>query len=293
MKCRKCIIVTGMSGAGKSTALDYFRDFGYFCADNIPPQLIEQCICLAETSGEPAERTAFGLDVRIGRLLDGIPGMVAALQAKGIAAELLFLDADTQTLIRRSKETRRAHPAAEGGSLAEGIRKEREQLAAVKRRADRIIDTSRLLTRELRQMLREIYCDGASFGGLNVTVLSFGFKYGIPRDADLVFDVRFLPNPYYVDDLRALTGKDEEVRRFVLDNETAASFLGQLTEMIRFLIPHYISEGKNQLVIAVGCTGGRHRSVAVAEALYTALYRKDQAGVRLEHRDTRFWDRTG
>lgn len=159
-------------------------------------------------------------------------------------------------------------------------------MESVRRSADRILDTSRLLTRELRQMLREIYCDGASFSGLNVTVLSFGFKYGIPRDADLVFDVRFLPNPYYVDALRTLTGKDEEVRAYVLENPVAASFLEQLTEMIRFLIPHYIAEGKNQLVVAVGCTGGRHRSVAVAEALHQALCTKDQAGIRLEHRDT-------
>ena len=288
MKCRNCVIVTGMSGAGKSTALDFFRDNGYFCVDNIPPQPIGQCIDLAEKAGEPADRIACGADVRIGRLLEGLGPLMDTLQKRGIAAELLFLDADTQTLIRRCKETRRAHPTAAGGPLAEGIRREREQLASVKNRADRIIDTSRLLTRELRQMLREIYLDGAAFSGLNVTVMSFGFKYGIPRDADLVFDVRFLPNPYYVDTLRTLTGKDGEVQRFVLDNEIAASFLEQLTKMIRFLIPHYISEGKNQLVIAVGCTGGRHRSVAVAEALYQALYRKDQAGIRLEHRDTRF-----
>ncbi|MBR0397449.1 MAG: RNase adapter RapZ [Eubacterium sp.] len=288
MHCRDCVIVTGMSGAGKSTALDFFRDNGWFCVDNIPPQLIGQCIGLAEDAGEPAERMACGIDIRIGTLMQGLDQMTDVLKARGIRVRILYLDADTKTLIRRCKETRRAHPVAGAGQLEDGIRKERGQLSELKKRADHVIDTSRLLTRELRQMLREIFCEGASFSGMNVTVLSFGFKYGIPRDADLVFDVRFLPNPYYVEELRLLTGKEAEVQSYVLDNEAAAEFLERLTEMIRFLLPLYTAEGKTQLVIAVGCTGGRHRSVAVAEALYAALCEREKAGVRLEHRDTTF-----
>ncbi len=287
MSCKSCVVITGMSGAGKSTALDFFRDNGWVCVDNIPPQLMDHYIEVAGRDKEADWHLACGMDIRTGPLLGGLDEMTAALKRRGVAVRILFLDADVPTLIRRYKEMRRAHPAAGAGQLEAGIRSERMQLSGLRKKADHVIDTSRLLTRELRQMLREIFCEGASFCGMAITVLSFGFKYGIPRDADLVFDVRFLPNPYYVDELRHLTGMDVPVQKYVLDNQTAEEFLSRLADMIRFLIPHYIAEGKNQLVIAIGCTGGRHRSVAAAGALYTALCRDGEAGIRLEHRDTR------
>ena len=279
------VIVTGMSGAGKSTALNRLEDMGYFCVDNLPISLISKFAEMAYTPGSEIQRLALGVDVRsgeaLGKLEDVLEGMAAASQKY----EILFLDAADEVLVKRYKETRRTHPLARGGRVDRGIAQEREKLAFLKRHADYIIDTSKLLTRELNMELEKIFVEGREFKSLVVTVLSFGFKYGIPADADLVFDVRFLPNPYYEDELRPLTGMDESVFNYVMDNETARIFANKLEDMVEFLIPKYAQEGKTSLVIAVGCTGGKHRSVTIARELYSRIARNGEYGFRLEHRD--------
>ena len=202
-----------------------------------------------------------------------------------IPYEVLFLEASDQILIKRYKETRRSHPLSGSGRIDQGIAKERERLAFLKKMADFILDTSKLLTKELRQELEKIFLENGDFDNLFVTVLSFGFKYGIPSDADLVFDVRFLPNPYYVEELRARTGEEKEVQDYVMQGGTAEKFLAKLTDMLDFLIPNYVLEGKNQLVIGIGCTGGKHRSVTIADALYGYLRERKELGLKIEHRD--------
>lgn len=279
------VIVTGMSGAGKSTALNRLEDMGYFCVDNLPISLISKFAEMAYTPGSEIQRVALGVDVRsgeaLGKLEDVLEGMAAASQKY----EILFLDAADEVLVKRYKETRRTHPLARGGRVDRGIAQEREKLAFLKRHADYIIDTSKLLTRELNMELEKIFVEGREFKSLVVTVLSFGFKYGIPADADLVFDVRFLPNPYYIDTLREKTGNEAEVQDYVMQNDKGRIFLDKLKDMMEFLIPNYILEGKNQLVIAIGCTGGKHRSVTLANALYQILDKEENYGVRIEHRD--------
>lgn len=279
------VIVTGMSGAGKSTALNRLEDMGYFCVDNLPISLISKFAEMAYTPGSEIQRVALGVDVRsgeaLGKLEDVLEGMAAASQKY----EILFLDAADEVLVKRYKETRRTHPLARGGRVDRGIAQEREKLAFLKRHADYIIDTSKLLTRELNMELEKIFVEGREFKSLVVTVLSFGFKYGIPADADLVFDVRFLPNPYYIDDLRPKSGNDREVREYVMNNDKAQTFLAKLKDMVEFLIPNYVQEGKTQLVIAIGCTGGKHRSVTLANELFEALSKNENYGIRIEHRD--------
>ena len=279
------VIVTGMSGAGKSTALNRLEDMGYFCVDNLPISLISKFAEMAYTPGSEIQRVALGVDVRsgeaLGKLEDVLEGMAAASQKY----EILFLDAADEVLVKRYKETRRTHPLARGGRVDRGIAQEREKLAFLKRHADYIIDTSKLLTRELNMELEKIFVEGREFKSLVVTVLSFGFKYGIPADADLVFDVRFLPNPYYVEGLRAKTGNDKEIQDYVLQFKEAHEFLDKLEDMINFLIPNYIAEGKNQLVISIGCTGGKHRSVTLANELYKRMADKKEYGLKIEHRD--------
>lgn len=279
------VIVTGMSGAGKSTALNRLEDMGYFCVDNLPISLISKFAEMAYTPGSEIQRVALGVDVRsgeaLGKLEDVLEGMAAASQKY----EILFLDAADEVLVKRYKETRRTHPLARGGRVDRGIAQEREKLAFLKRHADYIIDTSKLLTRELNMELEKIFVEGREFKSLVVTVLSFGFKYGIPADADLVFDVRFLPNPYYLEELRPKTGNDPEIQQFVMKSPEAGEFLDKLEDMVRFLIPNYIKEGKNRLVIAIGCTGGKHRSVTLTNALYERLKKNQKYGLRAEHRD--------
>ena len=279
------VIVTGMSGAGKSTALNRLEDMGYFCVDNLPISLISKFAEMAYTPGSEIQRVALGVDVRsgeaLGKLEDVLEGMAAASQKY----EILFLDAADEVLVKRYKETRRTHPLARGGRVDRGIAQEREKLAFLKRHADYIIDTSKLLTRELNMELEKIFVEGREFKSLVVTVLSFGFKYGIPADADLGFDVRFLPNPYYVEGLRAKTGNDKEIQDYVLQFKEAHEFLDKLEDMINFLIPNYIAEGKNQLVISIGCTGGKHRSVTLANELYKRMMDKKEYGLKIEHRD--------
>ena len=279
----KIIIVTGMSGSGKTVALKMFEDFGYYCVDNLPVELVSNFVELTIDSERGMKGVALGIDIRSG--LDGLDGVIDELKHKKINMEILFLQSDDETLIKRYKETRRNHPLAADGRLIDGIHLERQRLAFLRAKADRIMDTGRMLTKELKQELRAIYVDGKSFNNLFVTVLSFGYMYGIPDDPDLLFDVRFLPNPFYDPDLRLKTGEEHGVADYVFSNGDAEVFLDKLDDMIKFLIPRYIDEGKSALVIGIGCTGGQHRSVAIAAALKRRLDTIEGIGVRLEHRD--------
>ena len=280
------VLVTGMSGAGKSTALKMLEDSGFFCVDNLPISLIGTFV-LMTSEGKEGKRShvAVGVDIRSGEKLTDLTDVFEVLQESDVDYRILFLDADDRTLIKRYKETRRNHPLAGSGRLEAGIEQEREALLFLKKRADVIIDTSQLLTRELKKELEKIFVLQQDFGNLIITVLSFGFKNGIPADSDLVFAVRFLKNPYYEQDLRSLTGLDEAVRTYVMQDDTAREFADRVEELIRFLIPLYVREGKNQLVVSIGCTGGRHRSVTLAEELYQRLSTAGEYGVRIEHRD--------
>ena len=280
------VLVTGMSGAGKSTALKMLEDSGFFCVDNLPISLIGTFV-LMTSEGKEGKRShvAVGVDIRSGEKLTDLTDVFEVLQESDVDYRILFLDADDRTLIKRYKETRRSHPLAGSGRLEAGIEQEREALLFLKKRADVIIDTSQLLTRELKKELEKIFVLQQDFGNLIIPVLSFGFKNGIPADSDLVFDVRFLKNPYYEQDLRSLTGLDEAVRTYVMQDDTAREFADRVEELIRFLIPLYVREGKNQLVVSIGCTGGRHRSVTLAEELYQRLSTAGEYGVRIEHRD--------
>ena len=280
----KLVIVTGMSGAGKTIALKMLEDIGFYCVDNLPISLVDKFVQLV-SGGTDIKKTALGLDIRSGEELGNLDEILENWRGSDVDVQVLFLDANDAVLIKRYKETRRVHPLAGAGRLENGIEKEREKLAFLKNEADYIIDTSMLLTRELRKELEKIFLQDARYKNMYVTVLSFGFKYGIPEDADLVFDVRFLPNPYYDEHLRPLTGQVQAVRDYVMRGTTAEIFLKKLYDMIDFLLPNYINEGKNQLVIAVGCTGGKHRSVTIARALYEHLEAVGEYGIRIDHRD--------
>ena len=231
-------------------------------------------------------KIAITVDVRSGSMLEGVEQALCDIEKAGIKYEILYLDASDETLIKRYKESRRPHPMAEpGGRVEDGIANERRRTAFLKNRADFIIDTSQLLTRELKAEMNRIFLQGKSYKNLYVSIVSFGFKYGIPSDADLVFDVRFLPNPYYDVNLRPFTGLDENIRNFVMSSAESGIFLDKLEDMLRFLIPNYVKEGKNQLVVAIGCTGGRHRSVTLAQGIYERLKKEPDYGIRIEHRD--------
>lgn len=278
------VIVSGMSGAGKSTALKMLEDAGYFCVDNLPIQLIRPFAKMAYDGDTNVERAAVGVDIRSGKDLEKLEFILRDMQKEGYAYELLYLDASDEVLVRRYKETRRRHPLARDSRIESGILLEREKTLFLKREATYILDTSTMLTRELKAELDKIFVEEKQYRNIYITILSFGFKYGIPGDSDLVFDVRFLPNPYYVPELRYLTGNDEAIRQFVMKNDEANEFLVKLTDMMEFLIPNYQREGKYQLVVSVGCTGGKHRSVTLANALFEAL--KEQGySVKIEHRD--------
>ena len=279
-----------MSGAGKSTALKILEDQGYFCADNLPIPLIEKFAELSWNQQREYDKVALGMDVRSGSEIQSIQAILERLVVKGISYEILFLDASDSVLLKRYKETRRSHPLAKDGRIDEGIRKERQAMAFLKEHADIILDTSTLLTRELRSEMEKIFVNRVEYRNIYITVLSFGFKYGIPADSDLVFDVRFLPNPFYVDELKHKTGLDQEVQDFVMKYEEAHTFLHKLEDMVEFLLPNYVSEGKNQLVISIGCTGGKHRSVTLAEHLHRYLSRHTEYGLKIFHRDIEIKD---
>ena len=285
----KFVIVTGMSGGGKNTALKLLEDMGFYCVDNLPIPLIEKFIELVETPNAEIQKVALGLDIRTDQNFDQTNKSLQQLKEKGYQFEILFMDSKDSILIKRYKETRRMHPFAEGagGSLEGGIARERKVLSLIKEEADYIIDTSKLLVRELKEELNRIFLGDKEFNNLMVSVMSFGFKHGIPQDADLVFDVRFLPNPFYLDELKHLTGNDKPVQDYVMKCPEAEAFLQKLQDMLEFLLPGYIKEGKNQLVVAIGCTGGQHRSVTLANEIYARMRDKGNYGLNISHRDIR------
>lgn len=279
------VIVTGMSGSGKRTVLKMLEDIGFYCVDNLPVSLIEKFMELISTPNSEVSKVALGLDVRTDQSFEEITRVLDALRQKGYQFEILFMDADENALIKRYKESRRIHPLAVDDRVEEGVRREREILRRVRSDSDYVIDTSNLLTRELKEELDRIFVQNEEYDSLMVTVMSFGFKHGIPVDADLVLDVRFLPNPFYIEDLKYQTGNDQGVRDYVMGYPEAEVFLDKLTDMLQFLLPNYVKEGKYRLVIAIGCTGGRHRSVTLANELFERLKLQGHYGVKLYHRD--------
>lgn len=283
----KLVIVTGMSGAGKSTALKNLEDMGFYCVDNLPILLIETFADLISSEHKEKQNVALGVDIRSGEELPLLENIIQKWRACAYPFSILFLESNDEVLIKRYKETRRSHPLSRAGRIERGIQEEREKLAFLREKADDILDTSRMLTKELRQELEKLFCGERDKSNLFVTVLSFGFKYGIPSDADLVFDVRFLPNPYYIEELRSHTGMEHAVQEYVMQEGIGAAFLEKLVDLLKFLIPNYEKEGKNQLVIAIGCTGGRHRSVTIANAVYEKIREQGRYEVHLEHRDVK------
>jgi UPF0042 nucleotide-binding protein len=279
------VVITGHSGAGKSEAIAAFEDGGYFCVDNLPPRMIGSLGELFRHDGSAVERAAIVSDVRGGDYFDDLIQVLDELEADGLSPRVLFLEADQETLVDRYKETRRRHPLAPEGRIVDGIRAERELLAPLRARADIVMDTSDLTGGMLRRRIAEEILGSDGNGKMALTLLTFGFKNGPPRDADLTLDVRFLPNPHYVDELRPLTGLDQEVRDYVEAGTQAGEFYGRLLPLIEFLVPAYVAEGKSHLTIAIGCTGGRHRSLTVADRIRRELERRDDVVVGVKHRD--------
>lgn len=279
------VIVTGMSGSGKRTAMKMLEDVGFYCVDNLPVALIEKFVELIAMPNSEVNKVALGIDVRADQSFDGVCRILEKLKENGYLFEILFLEASDAVLLKRYKETRRLHPLSPEGRVEEGIHKERETLKEIRQMADYIIDTSKLLTRELKEEIDDIFIHNKEYNSLIVSILSFGFKNGIPADADLVFDVRFLPNPFYIDELKHKTGNDKEVQDYVMEFPEASEFLQKLVDMLDFLIPNYVKEGKHQLVIGIGCTGGKHRSVTLANELYAKIKDHGTYGTKLYHRD--------
>jgi len=280
----RAIVVTGLSGSGKSTALAVLEDLGFYCIDNLPVALLPRFVELWRASDGQLSRAAFGVDVRAGHFLDDVPRVFDELRAAGVALEVLYLEASDDVLVRRFSETRRRHPAEDDSGIGGAIRRERALLQTLRERADRIIDTSAFTVHELRDRLRELIEGQASGSALTVTLVSFGYKYGLPIDLDLALDCRFLPNPHFVESLRPRTGTDPAVAEYVLGSEGTEEFLGHVTGLLRFALPRYQREGKTYLTVGIGCTGGRHRSVVLAEALRERLA---DTGYRImvRHRD--------
>jgi len=281
------VIVTGMSGGGKRTAMKMLEDIGFYCVDNLPVPLIDKFFELLSTPNGEITKVAIGLDVRADQNFKDAENVLKSLKENGYDYEIIFMDASEQTLIQRYKESRRMHPLAMGGSAVDGIRKEREILNNIKKKSDYVFDTSNLLTRVLKEELNKIFVNNEEYNNLMIRIESFGFKHGILQDADLIFDVRFLPNPYYIEELKPLTGNDKPVQDYVMSFDEAGIFLDKLTDMVNFLIPNYVKEGKLQLVIGIGCTGGQHRSVTLANELYNRLKDKGKYGISVDHRDIR------
>ena len=281
----KFIIMTGMSGSGKTVALKALEDYGYYCVDNIPVQLITGFADLLADSKKSNPGAVLGIDIRNAGELASMKEVLKTLDEKSTNYEIVFLDADDEALIKRYKETRRSHPLAKGSRLELAIEKERKELDFLRERASMVLNTSHMLAKELREEIYKLFVEGITPNNLYINILSFGFIYGIPSDADLVFDVRFLANPFYEKALRLKTGEDEEVRDYVLSKNTCKEFLKKLEDLISFLIPEYIKEGKTQLVIAIGCSGGQHRSVTIAIELAKILSKFPRIGIKTDHRD--------
>ncbi|NLC07665.1 MAG: RNase adapter RapZ [Syntrophomonadaceae bacterium] len=280
----RIVIITGLSGAGKSQAVRCLEDLGYYCVDNLPPSLLPKFIELCLQSDGKIPRIALVIDIRGGRFFDSLFESLDSLNQQGIYYEILFLEAADEILVRRFKESRRRHPLSPLGRVLEGIAQERQRLEELRGRANKIIDTSNLSVHELKEQITELFGSRSVGSQITLSVTSFGYKYGILMDADLVMDVRFLPNPYYVEGLRELTGTDERVKKFVLGHEVTRSFITQFIQLLKFLIPHYIAEGKTHLGIAIGCTGGQHRSVVMAIEIGEALGEMGYP-VLVKHRD--------
>jgi len=276
-------IITGMSGAGKSQVIHALEDLGYYCVDNLPPTLIPKFTELIAQSRGKINKAALVIDIRGGEFFPVLFDSLSQLRAKGITYEIIFLEASNETLVRRFKETRRRHPLAAHGLVLEGIKEERVRLEELRGMADKIIDTSDLTNQQLKDQILSIFSENKQ-GQLSITVMSFGYKYGLPLDADLAIDVRFLPNPYYIETLRPYTGEHKEVKNYVLSHPVAKTFLRKYIGLLNFLIPHYSEEGKTHLVIAIGCTGGQHRSVTLANKIAKALAKKGYH-VSTNHRD--------
>jgi UPF0042 nucleotide-binding protein len=281
---REVIIITGMSGSGKSTVARTLEDVGFFCVDNIPVDLLPKLLELSEAGGNELGRLALVIDLRQREFLPRYSSVLAASGQGHPPLEIIFLDARDEVLVRRYSETRRQHPLATGGTLLDGIRKEREQLKSLKEKADWVIDTSDMTVHQLREEITKIF-GILPEAGLTVVVNSFGFGKGLPVESDLVLDVRFLPNPHFVDELRQKDGRDPEVAAWVTTHEATRKFLEKLNDMLTFLLPLYIKEGKRYLTISIGCTGGKHRSVVVAEYIYNLLVRRGYPHVELRHRE--------
>ena len=283
---RRFVILTGLSGSGKTHAVRALEDLGYVCVDNLPTQLIPTLAELASRDDTGLEKIALVVDVRERNFLRHFPRIFEKLKAGPVKPTLIFLEASHAALVRRCSETRRPHPMAPDRSVAEGIREERDKLGAIRAMADMIVDTSELTVHELRDIFMRMSRDGRGRAEMVVTLLSFGFKHGLPEDADLVFDVRFLPNPHFVDSLRRLTGRDRAVVRFMQKHDETGEFIKRLTSFLQFSLPQYVKEGKAYLTIAIGCTGGRHRSVMIAEALKRSLAKVPGVRLRVKHRDS-------
>lgn len=286
------MIITGLSGAGKSSVLRTLEDFGYFCVDNLPPSLIPTFMELCSQARKPIDKIAIVVDIRGGEFFHDLSRALANVEETGIRPVILFLEADDDTLIRRYKFTRRRHPLSEQSGVLESIKDEREMLRDTRDKAHVVIDTSNLESQDLRRKIIEIVSKTVNLEQLIINVLTFGFKHGIPLDADLVFDVRFLPNPYYIEELKAQSGLDEEVAKYVLEAPVSLKFLQYSTEFLDFLIPNFIEEGKTHLTIAIGCTGGRHRSVVIGEKIREHLESRGYM-VIVEHRDIRLGEDRG
>ncbi|MDQ6810775.1 MAG: RNase adapter RapZ [Actinomycetota bacterium] len=279
------VVITGFSGAGKSTAMNVFEDAGYFCVDNLPPEMIRSLVELFMHKGSKVERAAVVSDVRGGIYFEALRAVVDDLDALGLAHQVLFLEAAEQTLVTRYKETRRRHPLAPEGSVAAGVASERSLLAPLRSRADMVIDTTEMSAPALRVKIADEFLPRLPAGRLALTFMSFGFKHGPPREEDLAFDVRFLPNPHYEPELRELTGHDERVLEYIARDGRLEELYVRLHALLDFLLPQYVAEGKSHLVIAIGCTGGRHRSVAIAEHLAERYRDHDGLDVAVDHRD--------
>ncbi len=281
----KFVIITGLSGAGKTQVIHFMEDLGYYCVDNMPPVLLGKFVEICNSSGGKIDKVALVIDIRGGDMFHELLNEIESLESMGCNFEILFLEADDDVLVKRYKETRRKHPLAkDGASLLDGIREERKILDEVKKRADNVINTSNIKTTMLKTVVQEIFDVDGNNGGIVINVQSFGYKYGIIIDGDLVFDVRFLPNPFYEEDLKEHTGLEECVQEYVMKFEQTNEFLEKLEDMIKYLVPYYIEEGKTQLVIGIGCTGGKHRSVTLAIKLYEYL-KKIGYNTIITHRD--------
>lgn len=283
----KFVIVTGMSGGGKRTAMKMLEDIGFYCVDNLPIPLLDKFLELMITPNSELQKVALGMDARTDQSLEDIQRAFALIRDTECSFDLVFMDAGDSILLRRYKESRRMHPMAPGGRVEDGIQRERVLLDDLKKQADYVFDTSNLLTRQLKEELERIFVNKEEYNSLMINIQSFGFKYGIPADCDLVFDVRFLPNPFYIDELKNQTGNDKPVQDYVLSFQEAGDFLDKLEDMLLFLIPNYIKEGKYQLVIGIGCTGGKHRSVTLANKLFDRLKDKGSYGLTILHRDVK------